>query len=173
MGSKGPKNGKVTVGGKSAARNNWDSRTPRSAELAAEVAGQQRAAVERVIPWRSRKNTRRWCKGKPGREHQVAVTLRARWGHDDCHQPRWRTTTGKPGREWLCYHVESCTACGKVLRCLKDEECPIYQELRRPLDSTDLGGPVPQPQLPPEIEAIVEEGCRHPERRKPRPHRQG
>jgi hypothetical protein len=121
MGTHGPRHGKVTVGGKSAARYSWDSRPSRSAEL--------ESAVREIPRIRGRKDTRRWCKGKTGREHVPAIVFRPWYGHT-CHvlEPgSWRdmARTG-----WHCEHVEQCSVCGRILReawKLAPSECPDYR----------------------------------------------
>lgn len=67
-----------------------------------------------------KKDTKRWCKGKPGREHAPVVQLnrhtmtyqaRHACGSDD---QKWDNGDGTYG--WLdCNHVEVCSACGKNL----------------------------------------------------------
>jgi hypothetical protein len=111
MGSKGTRHGKVTVGGKAAARNEG-GRPSRAAEMAAATLDTQRR--------HGRKDTRRWCKGKPGREHAAEIVLRPWYGRE-CGKPSWYP-------QWVCQHAEVCAACGKVLRHLRVDECPDYRE---------------------------------------------
>lgn len=61
---------------------------------------------EHPRPQAVKKNTKRWCKGRPGREH------RAEWQHSD----RFRF------RSW----EKTCAACGKRLRWTAD-----WDEVRR------------------------------------------
>lgn len=81
-----------------------------------------------VTPHRSHKDTRRWCKGRPGREHDRQITI-----------PHNATILRGPlpacgpssvfGSGWSCYHAEICKACDKHLRgwgFLEAEECPRY-----------------------------------------------
>lgn len=112
----------------------WGSQPSRSAELAAAAA---------VDPDPSRrapavKDTRRWCKGKPGREHQPEIILpQVGWQTGNCKwlgRHDWRLI--RQGRDdeattvgWACYHEERCSECGKVLRNrweLRPRECPAY-----------------------------------------------
>ncbi len=135
MGSKGAKHGKVTVGGKAAAKvSGWGSRPARSAELVA-------AVTETAKRPPGRKNTRRWCRGKTGTEHQLAAAVRSYYGR--AYVCGWRQTgyyapvepppvypKGVPvpkrrywgkrefvvtGREWRCHHEWQCMACQKWL----------------------------------------------------------
>jgi hypothetical protein len=83
-------------------------------------------------PCRRRKNTRRWCKGVVGREHQPGIELRP-WYGGKCG---WRPLYGRGGMvikgEWSCQHAEVCGACGKILRDkygLTKSECPVWREL--------------------------------------------
>lgn len=70
-------------------------------------------------PHRSRKNTRRWCKGKPGREHQLEL-IRHRW------LSRERTCGYMLGGAdwWVCSHVYKCSACSKLVKWLGEDNCP-------------------------------------------------
>ena len=60
-----------------------------------------------VVPWRSRKDTKRWCKGKTGREHVPRLIVKG-YNSDFTCGPGW------DGR-WRCYHREACAVCGKIL----------------------------------------------------------
>lgn len=83
-----------------------------------------------------KKNTKRWCKGKVGREHvidirkirwvQSRITVscgwRARWDYRsrgwDYDNPRW-----------ACHHEEYCTVCGKITKHHPTPtECPDFYE---------------------------------------------
>jgi hypothetical protein len=66
-----------------------------------------------------RKDTKRWCKGKVGREHKAEIVRDP--------QLIWRAGTKcQHQAQWLpCTHLERCTECGKILRrWLPVEECP-------------------------------------------------
>lgn len=79
----------------------------------------------------SPKPTRKWCKGKVGREHVTVIVIpdnainrtcrtdeRLRW-----QQERYTWAIG-------CYHAEICTVCGKQVRpFLKPGECPDMKEV--------------------------------------------
>lgn len=72
---------------------------------------------------KSKKNTKRWCKGKVGREHVGEIALNPIWGKSDCGERSWW-----PGR-WACYHMLACKNCGKRLQwALRVQECPVYLE---------------------------------------------
>ena len=81
---------------------------------------------------RSRKDTRTWCKGKVGREHQTAVripewviSLHARSGKPvpPCG-PRERTMrNGVVQAYYSCEHRVYCTVCGKDLGLAPIETC--------------------------------------------------
>lgn len=65
---------------------------------------------------RSKKNTRKWCKGVTGREHVLVIQKDPRWN--------WACENGRTW--WPCAHQEVCETCGKVLRWnIPVEECPI------------------------------------------------
>ena len=68
---------------------------------------------------RGRKDRKRWCRGKPGREHTPMLT---HTGGPCEPAARWRVQVF--GSDWACHHVEVCEACGKRLRWLNDDECP-------------------------------------------------
>lgn len=77
---------------------------------------------------RRKKDTRRWCRGKVGVEHQPVI-VRDHWGwtaDQECGLRDW--VVGRDP-DWFCFHREVCDNCGKVLRHkLSDEECPIWRE---------------------------------------------
>jgi len=76
-----------------------------------------------------KKNTRRWCRGKVGREHVEGYALSS-WanGRKICEaRPEWSYGIPWYDRhrgEWWCYHNVICTECGKILRSLPPEDCP-------------------------------------------------
>jgi hypothetical protein len=73
---------------------------------------------------RSTKDRRRWCKGKPGVEHQLAVRLSAETrplpGRPRCYRGEWWP------EHWHCGHQRFCTVCGKVLQRGIEAECPAF-----------------------------------------------
>lgn len=100
---------------------NWDD----------EVAKRDAPPPPDVAPHRSRKNTRRWCRGKVSIEHIIGEPTRKTWvyavyGQRDnrgaCHWVYWGK---KP--HWICHHEVRCTRCGKIMkRYLVKNECPDY-----------------------------------------------
>lgn len=82
---------------------------------------------EKRVP--GRKDTRRWCRGKAGRQHTPEIVIPENTdtiaGRRGCAPgPAWSQNG------WWCLHVERCTACGKILRAvwqLKPEECPVWR----------------------------------------------
>lgn len=77
--------------------------------------------------WRTapaKKDTRRWCKGKVGREHQTELRMQ-RWAtalrrevHCGYAPDFFSDSDG-----WHCYHEKYCTVCGKVFW-YDSVECP-------------------------------------------------
>lgn len=62
-------------------------------------------------PPRSKKNTKRWCRGKQGREHITEIQRYEKYGmKTQCGPSRW----GVEG--WACQHVVVCVECGKILK---------------------------------------------------------
>lgn len=69
-----------------------------------------------------KKDTRRWCKGKRGREHTPTTQLvseRNGWRRGACGISLWISAG-----QWWCRHEEICTTCGKVLRWTLGIDCP-------------------------------------------------
>lgn len=82
------------------------------------------------------KDTRRWCRGRVGREHVLEIVIPENSYWRTCKWTRnWRTDNAYA---WACSHVERCSVCHKVLRDtwwygtrdpkrhLRPEECPLY-----------------------------------------------
>jgi hypothetical protein len=96
----------------------------RSAVTAAAITEPQRKPA-------ARKDTRQFCKGKPGREHQPVIVFAAiviRSVPDRCEwRPSWMDDYA--GLKWACWHREDCSACGRILRdhgSLLISECPDW-----------------------------------------------
>ena len=78
---------------------------------------------ERERPQRSKKNTRKWCKGKVGREHTTELVYRSHYGYYldkyGCGIKKKFVRWGGSDRvwedTWYCLHEVKCTKCGKVL----------------------------------------------------------
>lgn len=97
---------------------------------------------------RSRKSTRKWCRGKEGVEHVLSKRI-SKWGvsilqrhpaslYAGCgwkQRHRWVVTAET--RDWLpipnewkynCNHEEYCTGCGKIMKhTLKAADCPEWK----------------------------------------------
>ncbi len=86
-----------------------------------------RALAPETPQHRSRKNTRRWCRGKAGVEHQLAVVKHAYIGPPEDRTCLWWPWGKEKYRTWHCCHVERCTECGKNLRHLVGRECPDWK----------------------------------------------
>lgn len=72
---------------------------------------------------KSKKDTKRWCRGKEGKEHTLAIEM----------NPMWMSLgrTCQQAERWFngCYHEELCTTCGKVTRwAIPFNECPDLKE---------------------------------------------
>lgn len=105
----------------------WGMPGPRSQEV------QAAAADDPEPPKRApaRKDTRHYCKGKPGVEHVPHLVRHPLfWRRDDpgCRwQASWTTRDGGYAACWACDHREECERCGKVLRDhIPAAECPAY-----------------------------------------------
>jgi hypothetical protein len=97
--------------------HSWDKR---DAKLKRDEA---RVVAPETSPHRSSKNRRRWCRGKPGVEHQPVMTKRGYHSDTDttCRRCPWGL------RDWWCYHVDQCATCGRVLRHYEGRECPDFE----------------------------------------------
>lgn len=73
-------------------------------------------------PQHSRKNTKRWCKGKEGVEHLPTVELDKNYGFlDRMGKPRCGTDADIL---WMnCTHHVVCEKCGKIMAS-RPEVCP-------------------------------------------------
>lgn len=97
---------------------------------------EQRAAAPEEPKHRSRKDRRRWCRGKVGVEHVPEITLgrsfyltsRSEQGQPLCY--RWPDFI--PVRRlrldpyWACAHQQRCSECGRILRRNLGRDCPEY-----------------------------------------------
>lgn len=75
-----------------------------------------------AMPHRSNKNTKRWCRGRVGREHTPDIRFNPHLSENTtkCGVPTWTNS-------FWCWHQRFCTTCGKVLvQHLPKEECPAY-----------------------------------------------
>jgi hypothetical protein len=136
----------------------WGGEPARSDQVraAAEADAASESSQPQELRKRSRKDTRHWCRGKAGREHEVIVTLptsgwrklspcqwrsHGHWvtyGHLGPGAPVPRQSWRKNGplrREWeltdryyCCYHQRQCENCGKVLGRVEPADCPDWKE---------------------------------------------
>jgi len=78
----------------------------------------------------ARKDRKRWCRGRVGREHVLGEPQLSNWGTEatrrlsegqkPCLRPEWYP------RYWLCLHEVRCVTCGRIMRRLRDSECPDF-----------------------------------------------
>lgn len=75
----------------------------------------------RVRRFGKKKDTKRWCRGHVGREHQPEIVRDKSMG--------FVTSCSGRSTDFLpCLHLEQCSECGKTLRrWLPVEECPDRQ----------------------------------------------
>ena len=102
-----------------------DSRDPTLAEIKVDLPEVARAP-------RGKKNTRRWCKGKVGREHVEGIRLSKyaasiyvqHLKRPACYwesRSNWLAhmmevkDVNPSGKWWYCNHERCCTVCGKTL----------------------------------------------------------
>ena len=93
--------------------------------------GWERRKDDPKAPWnrgrvpKAKKDTKRWCKGKEGREHVPETVESHIWaGMNKVCGPR-PYTGGWWGGKWFCRHAIRCSECGKVLKTfLSEDECP-------------------------------------------------
>lgn len=70
-----------------------------------------------------KKDTKRWCKGREGREHTLEIVYDPQLAFGGRPRKCLNTRSFIP-----CEHIERCTTCGKVVRrWLPVEECPDAQ----------------------------------------------
>lgn len=106
----------------------WDSQPARSAEVRTDTARDPDPAKRAP----AKKDTRHFCKGKPGVEHVPAIVQDERapgWLKAGCGwRADWRVRLRGYDAGWHCQHREICTGCGKILREGWDvgRECPDY-----------------------------------------------
>lgn len=73
---------------------------------------------------RARKNTRRWCRGKIGVEHEPILV----GSYRPCAPaPEWANAVMRRlcGGDWWCGHRSECANCGRVLNPrIASSDCP-------------------------------------------------
>lgn len=90
-------------------------------------------AMSRTARGHQRKDRKRWCRGKPGVEHEGAYgRLRNQWSYDqpcgwvvwsrdNWPWPAWRN--GACCSYWRCCEQEYCAVCGKIVRNSLGDDC--------------------------------------------------
>lgn len=77
---------------------------------------------------RRKKDKRKWCKGKVGREHNLAIRAESyleNMGATCGYKPYQIIGNDETKYHWSCIHEEYCTNCGKILASwLPEEKCP-------------------------------------------------
>lgn len=73
---------------------------------------------DRPIHFKKKKNTKKWCKGKVGVEHEPVIELNTKHMYGSNYGKKCR-----PDVWWGCYHHEVCKNCGKELK-LFFSSCP-------------------------------------------------
>ena len=73
---------------------------------------------ERDRPFKKKKNAKKYCRGRVGREHKPVIEVNRKYGWRDykCGPSRWMKDY------WICHHHEVCSECGKELKF--NVECP-------------------------------------------------
>lgn len=78
--------------------------------------------------YNKRKDTRRWCKGKPGVKH-VPVMVKVPWSQQ--MDLKCDTTYIEPGGRHYwghCWHQIECAVCGKFLFDVNPKDCPDLKD---------------------------------------------
>jgi hypothetical protein len=73
-----------------------------------------------------RKNTKKWCRGKVGVEHQPVLVFDSRQAYlaEDCLAFKARVQRWGNALKW-CLHVKECAKCGKITEhSVQASECP-------------------------------------------------
>jgi hypothetical protein len=105
-------------------KRDWGSEPSRSAERSAAVAVEEQDPSRRPP---GKKDRRAYCKPTHGQHTPTLVkrgtfTKACRWRLD--FDPRHREWVP----EWLCFHEEVCSGCGKVLSVIGEKDCPDWHE---------------------------------------------
>lgn len=96
--------------------------------------------LARMQPEQSRrapgkKDTKRWCRGKVGVEHEIETRLESAILWRDKTTPCGWSYGARNRKSWFwCAHEDKCTRCGKTLW-LKPEDCPDWTEAPRGQES--------------------------------------
>jgi len=98
--------------------SSWGPVRARSAGTASAIAADPEPA--KGAP--GRKDTRSWCRGKPGVPHQPVIIIgKGDTGHSCEWVPENDYRLLRRGEDgwsvgWLCWHREECSRCGRILR---------------------------------------------------------
>jgi hypothetical protein len=76
----------------------------------------------RTVKPHAKKDTRRWCRGKPGAEH--VLTIGKNHAARVCHEAADWQQMLFPGQKWRCYHIELCAECGRFMKAWPWRQCP-------------------------------------------------
>jgi hypothetical protein len=76
----------------------------------------------------SKKDRKRWCGGHVGREHQPVLQLEKyanSLGRTCGMGQRWTFATRGFVEQWICWHQDVCSVCGRIMGYRIDaESCP-------------------------------------------------
>lgn len=140
----------------------WDCDEPTTSELRA-----PRFDDENPQTHRSRRSTKRWCRGKKGVEHELAIRL-SRYAESLARYPfqrnnsRWgpfvhykRTCGWSPwfytrDGDWTyrCAHEQFCVNCGRIFPLDTKRDCPEYDQHPKPQMSAEEYVNLPRDQRP-------------------------
>lgn len=98
--------------------SDWDAPTPREPLESDGWPAQRR-----------KKNTKRWCRGKAGVEHEPEFVLRTNHLSRPvtCHWALYYVRGITPKPRWWCTHQERCSKCGKIVDHFPEGvRCPRY-----------------------------------------------
>lgn len=139
----------------------WDVE-PTTSELRA-----PRADDEKPQAHRRKRSTKRWCRGKEGVEHKLAIRLKryteslARYPYQQTssrhaqyfHYKRtcgWSPWFYTVSGDWTyhCSHEQHCVNCGKIFP-LERKRCPEYDQHPKPKMSAEEYANLPRDKRPP------------------------
>lgn len=87
--------------------------------------------VENRTAFNKKKNTKKWCRGKVGVEHQPTTCIPKNSHRSECYLIakfiRWDHNQRVREDRWLCLHHIECLMCGKELQ-RNVKECPLNTE---------------------------------------------
>jgi len=97
------------------------SRTSKNWEWNYQYKGEQEV---KTVRGHKAKDTKRWCRGKVGIEHQKCIVL-SRDGRV-CKRFEYKRFVNGSNSRWICYHYIECKVCGRHFRSLIGDECVNY-----------------------------------------------